>query len=978
MPVLLVLLLLFVNFSPMVLADTAPTQIRGPKSADSVLLQKQFGPLTATDTLWRIAEQVKPSNSVSTYQVMYAIFVKNPQAFNDNNFNHLRPGSVLLVPDLREIRAVDPEVAKRKAELDDELWTQKIAREAAERAKAREAASKPNAIQQQTVAELNALKDQYQDSMQLIAGIAQENANLRGSLSRVEQELEGLKAQLSEDSLLQQQLNQLLQQQQQMLEEQQAAKAAEEAAKLAQAAESSFSNLLNNPIVWVIAASAPAILLLLGGIFWLKRRGRKTEEVVAAAIKEPSAVSGYKSPLPPLEASQDFDDSLFDIDDSLLSDSFSTEEKPKTTTATTKSDLDDELPDFSDDIVLDDLGDDDPLQSTMLDKGTPNDFDINLDDDFSNPQDEAALALDPTEEINFDANNILSDMDLSALLMAEDDADDVIELADPEKTEAADLLAESSGELAEKKQSDALASSLTDQDDIDSLLEEIELDLPIPAEAEQSIDDLLAQHTISEHALEPASAPALEDENHSNFDTVDVDELLEQEQLMVSDEHFDNSDLDEFAEQLASEIEQENEAAYITEDEQLLNAEMDDILDQAAEQQISALDAVAADEVENKALTEQADVVSEETLDEALSEQTADIAEETLDETLSEQTADIAEETLDETLSEQTADIAEEALDETLPKQTADIAEEALDEALLEQTADIAEETLDETPTEQADTSLAALSDMSSNEALDDVLIDEPTAIPSQDKTELTLDLTAEEDNSVIASSEAALAVENPSKVLDTYPDLDLDEFDPEEAFDFSTENIANLTDDADLEVLSGALEEELPASPEVTEDNFPTLDTELTNLSDLDDSQFDDLLNELEGISVIESAEEGAENEVPTQLEADVEEEPALSDADFVEIDNLLQAMEQTEEDADRFNNLNVDVGLDEFADIIGEHNKMDVDQEDEGFAGKLDLIRAYIEMDEPESAALLIDEVLTSAAPEHVKEEAKALKPD
>lgn len=914
MPVLLVLLLLFVNFSPMVLADTAPTQIRGPKSADSVLLQKQFGPLTATDTLWRIAEQVKPSNSVSTYQVMYAIFVKNPQAFNDNNFNHLRPGAVLLVPDLREIRTVDPEVAKRKAELDDELWTQKIAREAAARAKTREAASKPNAIQQQTVAELNALKDQYQDSMQLIAGIAQENANLRGSLSRVEQELEGLKAQLSEDSLLQQQLNQLLQQQQQMLEEQQAAKAAEEAAKLAQAAESSFSNLLNNPIVWAIAASAPAILLLLGGIFWLKRRGRKTEEAVAAAIKEPSAVSGYKSPLPPLEASQDFDDSLFDIDDSLLSDSFSTEEKPKTTTATTTSDLDDELPDFSDDIVLDDLGDDDPLQSSMLDKGVPNDFDINLDDDFSNAQDEAALALDPTEEINFDANNILSDMDLSALLMAEDDADEVIELADPEKTEAADLLAESSGELAEKKQSDALASSLTDQDDIDSLLEEIELDLPIPAESEQSIDDLLAQHTISDNTIESAVATELEDENHASFDNVDVDELLEQEQLMVSDEHFDNSDLDEFAEQLASEIEQEDDTAFITEDEQLLNAEMDDILDQAAEQQISALDAVAADEIENKALTEQADVVSEEALDESSSEQTADITD----------------------------------------------------------------EVLDETATEQADTSLAALSDMPSNEALDDVLIDDLTAIPSQDKTELTLDLTAEEDNSVIASSEAALAVENPSKVLDTYPELDLDEFDPAETFDFSAENIANLTDDADLDALSIDLEEELSASPKITEDNFSTHDTELTNLSDLDDSQFDDLLNELEGISVVEQAEDAAEDEVVTRLEADVEEEPALSDADFVEIDSLLQAMEQTEEDADRFNNLNVDVGLDEFADIIGEHNKMDVDQEDEGFAGKLDLIRAYIEMDEPESAALLIDEVLTSAAPEHVKEEAKALRPD
>jgi len=119
MPVLFVLLLLLlVNFSPLVFADTVPTQIRGPKNTDNQLLLKQYGPLTANDTLWRIAEQVKPSSSVSTYQVMYAIFVKNPHAFIDANFNHMQPGAVLLLPDLRDIRSIDPEVARRKAETD--------------------------------------------------------------------------------------------------------------------------------------------------------------------------------------------------------------------------------------------------------------------------------------------------------------------------------------------------------------------------------------------------------------------------------------------------------------------------------------------------------------------------------------------------------------------------------------------------------------------------------------------------------------------------------------------------------------------------------------------------------------------------------------------------------------------------------------------------------------------------------------------
>ncbi|WP_189431057.1 FimV/HubP family polar landmark protein, partial [Alishewanella longhuensis] len=717
MPVLLVLLLLIVNFSSLVMADTVPTQIRGPKNADSALLQKQFGPLTASDTLWRIAEQVKPSNTVTTYQVMYALFVKNPQAFNDANFNHLQPGAVLLLPDLREIRNVDPEVAKRKAETDDALWAQKIARDAAARARSREQATRPNPVQQQTAAELNALKDQYQDSMQLIEGIARENENLRGSLGRVEQELEGLKAQLAEDSVLQQQLNQLLQQQQQILREQQAAKEAEEAARLAEAEKNNLSKLLNNPLAWILAASVPAILLLLGAVFWIKRRGRKTEEAVAAAVKEPTAVSGYQSPLPPLDPSQDFDDSLFDIDDSLLGDPFSAGDK----TASTNTDdtfLDDELPDFSDDIILDDIDDEDPLQTDILDSGNADELDITLDGDFDDEQNAGDdLAIDSASETNFDANNILSDMDLSALLMAEDEVAEVIDLADPEETETDDLLEqESIDQPVSLEQLAPEAISLTDQDDIDSLLEEIELELPLDeADTEQSIDDILAQHGAAEVGEEQASTvmkddmlatlnQADEQSESSALDVADINEMLsEQEEITISEEHFDSSDLDEFAEQLAAEVDDAEENASLTEDELQLSAEMDDILEQAAVQQITP---------------------SEE---DALG-------------------AQIDEENL----------ANEDSSDEIL---------------------------------QHTDSTLRA-------EALDDVPSDENTDNTPLDETELQLDLAIAEDASVSRPTEAALAVENPSKVLDSYPELALHEFEQEDdgEFNLSFEQITQLT----------------------------------------------------------------------------------------------------------------------------------------------------------------------------------------
>ncbi|MDX1392731.1 MAG: FimV/HubP family polar landmark protein, partial [Rheinheimera sp.] len=100
------------------------------------------------------------------------------------------------------------------------------------------------------------------------------------------------------------------------------------------------------------------------------------------------------------------------------------------------------------------------------------------------------------------------------------------------------------------------------------------------------------------------------------------------------------------------------------------------------------------------------------------------------------------------------------------------------------------------------------------------------------------------------------------------------------------------------------------------------------------------------------------------------------ITDDDFVEIDSLLASAQQQEQDSERFNQLNVDVGLDDYADIIGEHERRDVDQEDNGYSAKLDLVRAYIEIDDHESAQLILDDILSSDAPEHIKTEAQSLR--
>jgi pilus assembly protein FimV len=65
----------------------------------------QVGPTGSSDTLWSIAERVRPDNSLSIQQVMLALQDLNPDAFIGGNINRLKRGQVLRVPTTEPIRA---------------------------------------------------------------------------------------------------------------------------------------------------------------------------------------------------------------------------------------------------------------------------------------------------------------------------------------------------------------------------------------------------------------------------------------------------------------------------------------------------------------------------------------------------------------------------------------------------------------------------------------------------------------------------------------------------------------------------------------------------------------------------------------------------------------------------------------------------------------------------------------------------------
>jgi pilus assembly protein FimV len=69
----------------------------------------------------------------------------------------------------------------------------------------------------------------------------------------------------------------------------------------------------------------------------------------------------------------------------------------------------------------------------------------------------------------------------------------------------------------------------------------------------------------------------------------------------------------------------------------------------------------------------------------------------------------------------------------------------------------------------------------------------------------------------------------------------------------------------------------------------------------------------------------------------------------------------------------LKLDVGLNEFPDDIGDITDVDVDSDAEG-AGKLDLAKIYLEMNDPKGAIKLLEEAIVFGE-DDVRREAKNL---
>ena len=91
--------------------DVAPTPVTG-----------DYGPIRRSETLWSIAERVRPDREISIEQVMLALQRANPHAFDGNNINRLRRGVTLTVPTRDDILSMSSRAARAESRRQFEEW----------------------------------------------------------------------------------------------------------------------------------------------------------------------------------------------------------------------------------------------------------------------------------------------------------------------------------------------------------------------------------------------------------------------------------------------------------------------------------------------------------------------------------------------------------------------------------------------------------------------------------------------------------------------------------------------------------------------------------------------------------------------------------------------------------------------------------------------------------------------------------------
>ncbi|GIU10883.1 pilus assembly protein FimV [Shewanella sp. c952] len=920
------------------LATAEPLKITGPEGQTKTV-KRQYGPTTSSDTFWSIAQAVKPDNSVTVYQVMSALYDANPHAFSGKNYNSLERGMILLVPSKDVMQQVSKSNAKKRAENNDRGWTnsaQTVApiqtTQQIVKPKAKLAAKptvQPEVVSKASSAEIESLTEKLEQAEALNLSLTDELARASDEITIGSTDTESFQEEIAELKAENALLKQALQDRAVENEALKSDVAAKQKVidQLNQPKEEPTStiwrSLMDNPLLLVLGAVVPALLALV--LFWLFIRRRNESEASAESIDDKQA---NDSPVATVDdekatAAENRDEEDLSLAVHLDTDQADDAGSINVINAQESEDVD---------LVVEEAADEgQSLDDLWAEAMGEQDGEIEATDDLTSfaAEDDDLDALLTGFDEEPETNKATADDDLDALLSGFDE--------EPETNKATaddDLDALLSGFDEAPETNKATAG-----DDLDALLSGFdEAPETNKATADDDLDALLSGFDEAPEA-EKASEEDDLDALLSGFD--------ETNETAVTDSTLAEDDLDALLDANAS----------VSEDVVADSDELDSLL---AEFDIQA------DETELQADDSDIDALSDEVAAEL--ELPLEIAAE-LDLNVEDVSTDEAE--LDHELDTLLADL-EAPVDENATK----FPQESI--ALID---DIAAELETELPKEvveegELDSLLAEfnLSDTPADEVLSELNVSEELNAETAEATDSDFSLDFDLSDTEIASDEMSEDVSIELDPVAESVDVETKRAD-ENMLEFSSEPIeASAKADKDsgfFDDLKGA------KKPEPTALDWDAVATDM-NTATLSD---DELLSELAasgGSSVaadedldafiIEDDSKLTVDQALAALDAKQGDEQASAipehdlttfqkDNGFIDIDRLLNEADEETVETDLYQELDVDMG--ELDSLMGNTSMVDVDDAENSINAKLDLARAYIEIDDNDSARALLKEV-------------------
>jgi pilus assembly protein FimV len=908
-------------------ADFQQVQLKGPKNATDQFSGTVYGPIESSDTLWQISQRYRQNNALSIYQVMQAIYELNPDAFEQQNINLLRDGSMLKLPSERYIARVSSQQAKQKAERDSQKLqanngtTPAVSSSISPNSQQQSAANtakldqtkefieqKLGAIDEAQTRQFKAIRKQFAESISSVQSILDGNKKLFERLDKVNADIDEMRGQEQQKSL---QMNQMGESIEELLEKSRQ----DDAVKAAQMAEQDTS-LLDNPLTLILAFTLPVLLVLAAFAYWMIKR--KSLAVVKPVEDDIDDLS-----LDPLAAEMDDlsdalsaelsgdsgdeldDDNLFGDDD--LLDDVLAEELEESLDDALEDSIEEPLVDDSE--MFDELGDDD-LDDVLEEEFEAGAEVVEQDDLDSLFDEDDDLLADIDEELSTDSSEGIEDdllaevqdgddnSDLENMLIEEDEQQVDAQVDDMEYEEDEPLL---TPVAADEEQPEISIDELLDEsaeqnvenpllDDSDDINEEVlqNLDKEIVSQNEEldsvtgSLIDELEQVELI-RSMMPEDDEELSDVEEPQLDIQKLDDLAEEIDDELLGDDFDEEDTIEID---ISEV--LNDTIQPTEMEEQLKPELQGEAEPLAEsvqvEEIEALDAPEqAEEIEVPVAPEQANeaeaLVAPEQADEAEELVASEQAEETEKPIAPEQADEAEEPVAPEQADEAEALVAPEQADEAEEP----VAPEQADEAEALVAPEQADEIEEPVALEQANEAEALVAPEQADE------IEEPVAPEQTNEAEALVAPEQANEAEELVASEQTEETEKPIA--------------PEQADEAEEPVAPEQADEAEALVAPEQADEiEEPVAPEQANE-AEALDA-LEQADEIEEPVAPEQTNEAEALVAPEQADDveellEAELDKPTSGDSTLDEdqlEKALEDFEKEELDEVLEDLTSNE----------------------------------------------------------------------------------